>query len=318
MPISAALKRSLCRPRKPNAAGRSPRRSGPSCMRSPTVFRATSSWPSTRRITSRWPMVPMPAAPIARWPSKPPCSAKWESPSTFAAPTMAWNNRRPMQTAGLISQAPPFALLLLLRLRSGRLHLRHGHVSHYFVLLHLVHHDLNRLAVAGQVKLHRLVDGAISLLHSLVVSQHIQSEAVSLGVGLRQRQLDGANLLHAASPLDIEFLVVAFAEVLQRGELPGIGGDQSAHHSHIASHPLELGTGLLHFSLRRCDVAFHAAHIAADRVELRAGVRVRALQVVQLAGHLLLCLPLGLPLFRKLRGQGRGALPHFGSRLLLH
>jgi len=89
-------------------------------------------------------------------------------------------------------------------LPAGYTDFRRGEITDYLVLLDFVHDDLVGLAVAGNIELHWLVDGAVSLLHDLVVGNHADRESVLLRSVLRTEMLmsptlDGAGFLRISN-----------------------------------------------------------------------------------------------------------------------
>ena len=79
----------------------------------------------------------------------------------------------------------------------------------------------------------------------MCIRDSIESEPVLLGIGLGELQLNAADLLRGAVSLEIEFQIVAVAQLSQLSQFLAIGGDQAAHHPHIAGNPLELGAVLV-------------------------------------------------------------------------
>src|ERR1017187_2753633 len=106
-------------------------------------------------------------------------------PST-ACTWRSWS-RRPTRKDGAISE-PPAPL-------PRRLYLRRGQVADDQVLLHLVDHDLIRLARLAAIELYRFVDVLVLLFRQLVVGHHFDRVLVLLGVDALQLQRDVADAL---------------------------------------------------------------------------------------------------------------------------
>src|SRR6516164_6552495 len=102
-------------------------------------------------------------------------------------------------------------------LSGGREDLGNREVADDAVLLNLVDDNLIRLMRPRYVELHRLVDGAVSLLYPLVISQYVQSVSVPLWVCLPENEADRADALRLVSLFYIKLDIVAFSELPKRG-----------------------------------------------------------------------------------------------------
>src|SRR5258706_7094619 len=80
----------------------------------------------------------------------------------------------------------------LLRYRDRRT-LRRGNISGYFVLLHVVDHELIEHLVPAGVELQRLIHGAVFLLYGLVIRHHAKGELAPLHIGFLEQQAHGRN-----------------------------------------------------------------------------------------------------------------------------
>ena len=128
----------------------------------------------------------------------------------------------------------------------------------------------------------------------------------------------------------VELEVVAVPQLLQRRlALLAVGGDQAAHHAHVAIDALQLVDRLIELLFGRRHVRLHGGDVGRYRADLRGRFGVRLLDLGELAGHLgvlpaLLFFERGAKLLGLLDGFGLGLADRYvglfacGFKLLAH
>src|SRR5258708_34645379 len=96
----------------------------------------------------------------------------------------------------------------------GRFILRRAYVAVDQVLLDAVHNDLHGLRFIFSVDPDRLVQVHPFLAHLVVVHNHFEVVVLVLGVGLAQRESDGADALELLGPHQVKLSVTALSALL--------------------------------------------------------------------------------------------------------
>ena len=122
------------------------------------------------------------------------------------------------------------------------------------------------------VELDGFVRRLVFFLDGLIVGDDHQRVFVFFRVGLRERDLNGADVRRGLRLGQVQLEDIALAGALQLVEFFLVARDQSALHAQVAHRAGEFRLGGFQVLLGRGDVAFRAGQIRAHRSDL--GVRV--------------------------------------------
>jgi hypothetical protein len=102
-------------------------------------------------------------------------------------------------------------------------------------------------------------------------SATISGVAVALGIGLAEADRDIGNLDGRLLPGELEFEVIALAELSERGQLAPVGGDEAALDAEVAAGALQVLNGFVELALGGGDFLFHSTDLGGDGADLRIG-----------------------------------------------